>query len=83
MSFFVFLISIVNLYINIFNIQKISHICVYVIMKTMYPPGYHHNDFEATHALRHMILGYIYGITSYIYLDLYIYIQRIKEVKQN
>ena len=52
-------------------------------MKTMYPPGYHHNDFEATHALRHMILGYIYGITSYIYLDLYIYIQRIKEVKQN
>ena len=52
-------------------------------MKTMYPPGYHHNDFETTHALRHMILGYIYGITSYIYLDLYIYIQRIKEVKQN
>ena len=23
---------------------------IYVIMKTMCPPGYHHNDFVATHA---------------------------------
>ena len=31
------------------------YIYVYVIMKTMYPPGYHHNGFVATHALGHMI----------------------------
>ena len=24
-------------------------------MKTMCPPGYHHNDFVATHALGHMM----------------------------
>ena len=24
-------------------------------MKTMYPPGYHHNGFVATHALGHMM----------------------------
>ena len=28
---------------------------LYAIMKTMYPPGYHHNDFVATHALWQMI----------------------------
>ena len=28
---------------------------MYVFMKTMYPPGYHQNDFEATHALGHMM----------------------------
>ena len=27
-------------------------------MKTMCPPGYHHNDFVATHALGHMMYGY-------------------------
>ena len=26
-------------------------------MKTMFPPGYHHNDFVATHALGHMMYG--------------------------
>ena len=26
-------------------------------MKTMCPPGYHHNDFVATHALEHMMYG--------------------------
>ena len=32
-------------------------VCVYIyaIMKTMSPPGYPHNDFVATHALRHMM----------------------------
>ena len=30
------------------------------IMKTMCPPGYHHNGFVATHALGHMM----YGCTS-------------------
>ena len=27
-------------------------------MKTMCPPGYHHNGFVATHALGDMIYGY-------------------------
>ena len=27
---------------------------IYVIMKTMCPPGYHHNGFVETHALGHM-----------------------------
>ena len=33
-------------------------------MKTMCPPGYHHNCFVATHALEHMmyIYTYIYNI---------------------
>ena len=26
-------------------------------MKTMCPPGYHHNGFAATHALGHMMYG--------------------------
>ena len=26
-------------------------------MKTMCPPGYHHNGFVATHALEHMMYG--------------------------
>ena len=29
-------------------------------MKTMCPPGYHHNGFVASHALGHMMYGYIY-----------------------
>ena len=28
-------------------------------MKTMCPPGYHHNGIVATHALGHMMYGYI------------------------
>ena len=27
---------------------------IYVIMKTMCPPSYHHNGFVATHALGHI-----------------------------
>ena len=27
-------------------------------MKTMCPPGYHHNGFVANHALRHMMYGF-------------------------
>ena len=27
-------------------------------MKTMWPPGYHHNEFVATHAVEHMRYGY-------------------------
>ena len=28
-------------------------------MKTMCPPGYHHNGFVATHALGHMMYGFM------------------------
>ena len=28
-----------------------------VIMKTMWPPGYHHNGFAATHALGYIMYG--------------------------
>ena len=33
---------------------------IYAIMKTMCPPGYHHNGFVATHAL---------GLYIYIYIE--------------
>ena len=36
---------------NIYAIMK-------TIMKTMCPPGYHHNGFVATHALGHMRYSY-------------------------
>ena len=40
-------------------------------MKTMCPPGYHHNGFVANHALGHMMYGFMmyglmYGAQSYI-----------------
>ena len=42
---------------------------IYVIMKTMCPPGYHHNGFVATHALGHMMYGlYIYAVYIYVYI---------------
>ena len=37
--------------------QKQDERKIYVIMKTMCPPGYHHNGFVATHALGHMMYG--------------------------
>ena len=39
---------------NMYNIYT----DIYAIMKTMCPPGYHHNGFVATHALGHMMYGY-------------------------
>ena len=38
--------------------QKQDEHNIYVIMKTMCPPGYHHNGFVATHALGHMMYSY-------------------------
>ena len=35
-------------------------------MKTMCPPGYHHNGFVATHALGHMMYGYIFCLYTKI-----------------
>ena len=31
---------------------------MYAIMKTMSPPGYHHNGFVATHGFGHVMYGY-------------------------
>ena len=39
-------------------------------MKTMCPPGYHHNGFVATHALGHICSIYI----KYMYIQMYIYV---------
>ena len=47
------------------------YIYIYAIMKTMCPPGYHHNGFVATHALGYLMYGYIY---IYIYICMYLYI---------
>ena len=38
--------------------QKQDERNIYEIMKTMCPPGYHHNGFVATPALGHMMYGY-------------------------
>ena len=38
--------------------QRQDELNIYVIMKTMCPPGYRHNGFVATHALGHMIYSY-------------------------
>ena len=37
--------------------QKQDEHNIYGIMKTMCPPGYHHNGFVVTHALGHMMYG--------------------------
>ena len=46
---------------------------IYVIMKTMCPPGYHHNGFVATHALGH-ITGRAHCFHDYINVCIYIHI---------
>ena len=43
-------------------------------MKTMCPPGYHHDGFVATHALGHMMYRLYIYIYIYIYTYIYIYI---------
>ena len=59
-----------HLCLTLFSIKKIMiyiisylydiyHIYIDGIMKTMYPPGYHYNSFVATHALGHMMFGFI------------------------
>ena len=45
------------MYVYIVHTGLCIYIYIYVIMKTMCPPGYHHNGFVATHALWHMMYG--------------------------
>ena len=40
---------------------------MYVIMKTICPPGYHHNGFVATHALGHMMYGWDLSTLCVVY----------------
>ena len=47
---------------------------IYAIMKTMCPSGYHHNGFVATHALGHMMYGYVY---------ICIYIKQTNKIRDN
>ena len=68
--------------------QKQDERNIYEIMKTMCPPGYHHNGFVATHALGHMMCGsscaQVHALPQshcgdnregiYIYIYIYIYI---------
>ena len=55
---------------------------IYAIMKTMCPPGYHHNGFVGTHALGIMTYKYhIYIMYIYIYIFIYIYIYIIQPCK--
>ena len=39
--------------------QKQDECNINVIMKTMCPPGYHHNGFAATHALGHITVNHV------------------------
>ena len=55
--------------------QKQDERKIYVIMKTLCPPGYHRNGFVATHALGHMMYGWgVFKPGVYIYNRVYIYI---------
>ena len=37
-----------------------TYIYIYAVMKTICPPGYHHNGFVATHALAHVHHHYLH-----------------------
>ena len=41
---------------NLTNKRKIG--ITYTLMKAMFPPGYHQNDFVATHSLGKIMYGY-------------------------
>ena len=45
-------------------------------MRTMCPPGYHHNGFVATHVLGHIM--YVYTHDVYVYT--YTYIHTIRSI---
>ena len=45
-------------------LQKQDEHNVYVIMKTICPPDYHHNGFVTTHALGHMTYVHTYKCMS-------------------
>ena len=42
----------------IHNTQKKDERNIYVVMKTLSTPSYHHNGFTAIHELGHIVYGY-------------------------
>ena len=54
---YIYIIYIYNIYIY--------DIYIYAIVKTMWPSGYHHNGFVATHAIGHMMCGLYIIIIRY------------------
>ena len=52
----------IYIYIYIYILTRRAYF-LYLIMKTMYMPGYHHNSFVKTHALEHMICDYTWLLT--------------------
>ena len=74
----------IYVYINVYMIndtqsaqisQKQDGRNIYAVMKTMWPPGYHHNCFVATLATR--ALGHVPINIYKIYIYIYIYIHYI------
>ena len=62
---FLFLLEAINGFLIVIHNTRSSSISqkqdghnLYVIMKILCPPGYHHNVFVATHTIGHMIEGY-------------------------
>ena len=47
--------------------QKEDERNLYAVMKTMCPPGYHHNDLVATHALGHDVRLHTASTNELIY----------------
>ena len=48
----------IYIYIYIYEHHHQDEHNIYAIMKTMSPPGCHHNGFLSNHALGHMMCGY-------------------------
>ena len=64
--------------------QKQDERNIYVIMKTLCPPGYHHNDFVATHAIGHIYSRWLFFFKSVIFRILQIFngLLQTKSVKK-
>ena len=67
MYIYIYTYTYIYIYVYIY-----IHLCVYIIIKTIYPPGYHHNGFVETHALGHMMYGweYIYILHSSCFCEI-------------
>ena len=55
MYVYIYIVLYIYIFIFIIYIYKYNIKTIKTIMKTMCPPGYHHNSFVATNALGHMM----------------------------
>ena len=55
---YIFWCTYVYAYIYIYKLYTYVFVCIYVVLKTMYPPCCHHNGFVATHELWLKMYGY-------------------------